>query len=301
MSVEDYQWPDFDFKLNSFNSTPKTSASAQDMLHKIEDFYSQKFNTPAYLFPSARAGLSAIFRFKNISRQHTLFAPKWSSHCVWDVISRYANPTSVHYPNIDLALVVHKWGYQFQTTLQDPSKIIHDSVDSIFTSYQLSLPSAEFEVLSLPKILGTFCGGIVFSKNKSFDQFMLQLRQNSSLGLATFQEKHKLDELKQTQIITTWQADEWRNFLLTEVATKRLEIVSKKLNIDYLSIGSERLPCNIPLEVSRHHFKKPEMLIKRQFNFSFKNEMDSFLPAYLLPIHIGISEERFQAMLRAIA
>ena len=114
----DYQWPESAFKKNFIKI-----ADDNVSLEYIEKYFSELINAQAYLFPSARSALSAILKFKNINRSHTLFAPKWSSHCVWDILARYGNPCSIYWCKngaIYLFCFVYEWtifiGYRKYST-----------------------------------------------------------------------------------------------------------------------------------------------------------------------------------------
>ncbi len=318
MIPKDYQWPDFSFKLASLANKSNLPSTTESQISHIEDFFCQKFNAPLFLFPSARSAISAVFQFIHMSRQHIVYAPMWSSHCVWDVISRYANPTCISSPHPDATLLVHKWGYEFITSCKDPSKVISDSVDSLFLSTKEILKGAKFEVISLPKTLGTFCGGILICKDKNFPDFLRNLRSQACADTAREQEQRKLAELRHGKNSEVWHMLEYKNFLLTPICleniscnlknyklatdliTSRVDRLRKKLNMDYLPFSNSRLPCIILLCENKHKISNKEMFMRRQFNFSFQNEVEQFSEALLLPLHIGISDDAFEGFFRNI-
>ncbi|OFZ16584.1 MAG: hypothetical protein A2X86_12370 [Bdellovibrionales bacterium GWA2_49_15] len=318
MTNRDYQWPEFHFRLASLAKKSQLPSGVESQIDKIESFFNIKFNARCFVFPSARSALSAIFQFKGLSRRHTIFAPKWSSHCVWDAISRYANPTCTFVPGIDMVLLVHKWGYTYKTKCHGPSKIISDSVDSVFSSSNEVLENSSFEIISLSKTLGAFCGGLVVCHDPNFANFARQLRTIASVDLASAQEHKKLAEVNNDANGSIWHSLEYKNFLLGAMGlenilnnlenftlaansiSSRIDRLTKKIKLDYLPFSNSRLPCVLPLLENKHKIRNKEMFMQRQFNFSFQNEEDQFSEALLIPVHLGISDDAFNAFLSNI-
>ena len=74
--------------------------------------------------------------------------------------------------NADCNIIVHKWGNTFKLLKTNNSKkqiLIDDSADSFpGAKYRPFENKSDYEILSLPKLIGSFCGGIVLTKNKNF-------------------------------------------------------------------------------------------------------------------------------------
>lgn len=309
--TRDYQWPEPSFKqsLIAINQDKFTQ-------NEIEDFFSDKFGYPCFLLPSARAALSAILRYKQINRSHRLYAPLWLSHCVWDVLARYGNPTTTPATDVDVNLCVHKWGYGVQTDLTH-SLVINDSVDSVFTDGQDLLQGADFEIISLPKTLGSIAGGLLVTRDPKVSAFIDTLRESSRVALARSQETMKLDAIHGTPALYSWEEHDWHNFIclkhtlnsvshclsyyqkISTQTSARLARVNEVIDLSYLNLSSHRLPCLVPIRSTRQ-FNKATSLLTRKFNFSLHNELDHFEDALLLPIHVGISEEEFAFFLNEI-
>ncbi|MFA5974930.1 MAG: putative PLP-dependent aminotransferase [Elusimicrobiota bacterium] len=118
------------------------------------------------LFPSARAGLSAIIETLQLGRSQKVGIPPFASHCVWNAVSWRADPVV---PSTDMPVsayvVYHQWGYTHRCSSE--TILIEDSADSLCLPGRPLFPNGgRFEILSLPKILGTLCGGVVFCRRQ---------------------------------------------------------------------------------------------------------------------------------------
>ena len=74
-------------------------------------------------------------------------------------------------------------------------KIIEDSVDSIILhKNDLFTNKGDFEIVSLPKIIGSISGGIIITKNKSFYEFAKK-EQDQNRKLGQYQSRRKFDDI----------------------------------------------------------------------------------------------------------
>ena len=163
----DYQWPYCEMKKKTISPEITGSVKNIGLYSKIESFFSELFQTHVILMPSGRSSISLLIKYFNINRRHIVFAPKWTSHCVWDMITRVANPTIDCSDKCDVIIAVHKWGSIEKLVKQYPAHIIEDSVDSIVTNYKSLFPNnGDFEIISLPKIIGSYTGGLILVKTK---------------------------------------------------------------------------------------------------------------------------------------
>ncbi len=305
----DYQWPAAILKQCS-----NTLVDEHASILYVEKYFSKLLNAQCYLFPSARSALSAVLKFNNINRNHTLFAPKWSSHCVWDVLARYGNPCALYSEGIDVILNVNKWGLTFTSNGASPLQI-NDSVDSIFTNGSDLLQNANYELISLPKTIGSFSGGLLVTNECDIGNFIIELREKSKLSLAKKQEELKIGINTEKNEDCSWQELDWQNFLLLEpslanishcmanyqmaqeIIQTRLKLVQNKINLEYLNLSDTRLPCLLPIKAKSSHTITSEKVMTRMFDFSQKNEGNNFETAQLLPLHIGISNDEFTEFL----
>jgi hypothetical protein len=103
------------------------------------------------LFPSARAGIGSILRFLKIDRSKEVFVNKWVSYCIFNTVGKYTNITT-NFKDPDLAIAVHKWGFEQIVPKIKGIKVIEDSVDSIIVDKKdLFVNKGDFEIFSLPK------------------------------------------------------------------------------------------------------------------------------------------------------
>ena len=265
------------------------------------------------LFPSARAGIASILRFLKIDRSNEVFVNKWVSHCIFNTVGRYTN-ISTRFKTPDVAIAVHKWGFKQMLPKKQNIKIIEDSVDSIILDKNdLFSNKGDFEIVSLPKIIGSISGGIIITKNTSFYEFAKKEQmQNRKLG--EYQSRRKFDDINKKKTFHTWLYHESTNTYLEYNALinikrnlKNFEINKKIINkrtkvlkssfkkIIYLS---KRLGPVIPIKyksIKNHNLMSKYFLLRRIH--SKKNKIATFKKVYLLPIHFKITEKSFKKYL----
>ena len=158
---------------------------------EIEDYISNELFQEKYpvVFSSARLGIKCILISLEISRGENVLIPKYSSHCLWNSIGSIANPTCVESENIS-AIVSYKKEYtHYKSKLnQINGEIIYDAVDTFFLMNSKILEDDEnYKVISLPKIIGSISGGVVFCKTQEQKNTLLNIRKNIQKGyLAPF-------------------------------------------------------------------------------------------------------------------
>ena len=163
----DYQWPYAEMDKKDISSEIKEFEKNVNLYSKIESFFSELFQTHVILMPSGRASISLLIKYFKTNRSHIVFAPKWTSHCVWDMITRFANPSIDCSEKCDTIIAVHKWGNIEKLSKQYAANIIEDSVDSLIINSKSLFPNnGDFEIISLPKIIGSYTGGLILVKNK---------------------------------------------------------------------------------------------------------------------------------------
>ncbi|MCP4322229.1 MAG: putative PLP-dependent aminotransferase [Alteromonadales bacterium] len=301
----DYQWPESPFKLTFIEHGEFSTSIAH-----IEQYFTKLLSARCFLFPSARSALSAVLSFENINRNHLLYAPKWSSHCVWDILARYGNPCASYSNNIDVTLNVNKWGLPFTNECKSFLQI-NDSVDSIFIKNDDLFHGSNYELISLPKTIGSFSGGLLVVKDATISDYIDNLRENSSVALSKSQQQLKVNMLTGHESVCSWEEFDWKNYTLQQLALSniaycmknyaraqeiikvRLKQVKNKIDLNYLNLSSSRLPCLLPIKQSPKIENSQKVIMKRMFNLSQKNEHSTFDSVNLLPLHIGISDQEF--------
>ena len=71
----------------------------------------------------------------------------------------------------------------------------------------------DFEILSMPKIIGSVCGGIVVTKNLNFYDFAKK-EQIKNKDLGQYQSRRKFEELNKKTTFHTWLYHESKNTFL---------------------------------------------------------------------------------------
>jgi len=314
MLDQDYQWPSS--SLNYFkNNNDFSSESVEKLINKIEDFFSQQYDCYVCLMPSGRSSISIILRYLNFTRSKTVFIPKWSSNCLYSSIGPYSN-VSTDLIDPDLILVNHKWGYGYQLH-QDYSKkiIIEDSVDTIhLDNSSLFQNNGIAEIISLPKIIGSFSGGLILTRDKKLSDYIHSVQQsNLELGISQSKKKrldgkskndwdyheHLNTSLDLTGLVNI--VNHMKNlFININIITNRRRAILEKF-ID-IKIDSKRLGPVIVFPKSKYKILGSEdNFMLRQFNYSLQIEdAYSYQSSYLLPVHFGLLDKQFESLLDAI-
>lgn len=118
------------------------------------------------LFSSARAGLSAVLEHLGLNRPKLVWCPPYSSHCVFDAISRVATPTTLTGEAPDAALIYHQWGHVHRHRFPAATPLIEDAVDTLILPGSSPFAAdGRFALWSLPKVVGSLWGGVVFCRH----------------------------------------------------------------------------------------------------------------------------------------
>jgi putative PLP-dependent aminotransferase (TIGR04422 family) len=314
--MTDNQWPSPYTNFKRYDSSLSETNNV-GLTRSIESFFEDKFNVDAVLTPSARAAIALIVRYKGINRSHRVFVSKWSSHCMFNTIGAFSNPTVDFVGIPDVIIVNHKWGYPvYLENKYEDSLLLEDSVDSIFLSSKALFPNnSEFEFISLPKVIGSFSGGIVFSKDKEFTNYArAQQKENTALGKE--QSRIKSVPPSRTRNFDTWLYHEsWNTahdansltnifdnlcFLQDnkEIILRRLEIVSEQysLNIEL----NYRVGPVVVLPVDDYKLLKSNNILRRAYLVSPFVEEQLYKDVYVLPLHFGIRDELFLELMKSI-
>ena len=316
MKTLDYQWPS-SFVKNTMHDNNFSNESIGDVIGRIEDFFSHYYDCHACLMPSGRSSISILLRYLNFDRSKTIFISKWSSHCLYSCIGPYSN-ISTDFVDPDLILVNHKWGYKSYLHQNFTEKvIIEDSVDTIHLDRSSLLQNNGIaEIISLPKIIGSFSGGLVLTRDENVSNYIRNAQQEN-VELGRTQSKKKYNSVFNIKNEYGWEYCEHMNTSLDIIALKDIENSMKNLykNINIIShrreivlkkfknivIDSKRLGPVIVFPMSSYKIlSKESSFMVRKFNYSVKTNSDYYESSYLLPVHFAISNEYFQSLLDAI-
>lgn len=313
----DYQWPSVSLPLAAGSATD--SAEEVRATQRIEAFFSARHGVTATLLPSGRAAIAALLDFLGASRAHVVFAPRWSSHCVWDVIGRVANPTISFEPQPDFILAVHKWGYCSALATSHPGALIEDSADSLIRGKRGLFPLAgKFEIISLPKLIGSYAGGIVLSRDAAFHEFVSGGRERgrwlaeiqSALkrkrlegGLLPGESDHALEALNRALCGPDLQDIERRlpglDINATVISRRLPEVLAR-----FAGVGpdpsNDRLPPLYPVPVRTHDSRMRGRVMIRHFDLLRTLDQPRYEPCWLVPLHFGVDESAFRGILESI-
>lgn len=149
----------------------------------VESLFSVLFpNSYPVLFSSARAGITGIFEWLKLGREDRVWLPPYSSHCLLDAVSRFATPTSdLKEQELKTILIYHQWGYLHPCATS--AVLIEDSADTFCLPQAPLFPNnGRFELFSLPKIIGSAAGGLVFCRTQTDAEGLRELREARPQG-----------------------------------------------------------------------------------------------------------------------
>ncbi len=308
--IKDYQWPSFFISSRQKYLLNLEKKDNTKLINTIESYFENYYGYKIILFPSARAGIASILRFLKIDRSNEVFVNRWVSHCIFNTVGRYSNITTV-FKKPDVTLAVHKWGIKQIITNKETSIIIEDSVDSIIVEKNELFPNnSEFELVSLPKIIGSVSGGIIITKNANFYEFAKKEQfQNKELG--KYQSRRKFDDVNKKKSFDTWLYHESTNTYLEYNSLSNIQKCLKnfKSNLNFISkrqkyfkekfngliFKIDRLGPVIPIKynlIKDHELMKEHFLLRNIHKNKY--QIEAFTKVYLLPVHFKITPKKFE-------
>lgn len=294
-------------------------AQERELYAYIEDFFQRRLGAPVTLMPSGRAALAALLDHLGASRADLVFAPRWSSSCVWNAIGSVANPTTVLRPAPDYTLAVHKWGWRSAARGLHGSRVIEDSVDSVFLNGNDLFPlGGRYEIISLPKTIGSYCGGLVISLDASFRRAALAARRKGGpLGRQLSELKHRLylGQLRSAPVLDTLELcnrtldlNALRHIsACLPLLDRNCETIARRLarlKTDFDAPATHtlrgRLPVVYPVRACRHSAGPRPLLQSRHFDFSRRLDLGHFEECWVLPLHFGVGDAEFERLLTSL-
>jgi putative PLP-dependent aminotransferase (TIGR04422 family) len=289
-----------------------SSSSARE----IEDGLNRKFPTAdAVLFSSARAGFTAILQALRLGRSDLVWCPAFSSRCVWEAAAQVATPTPIADPAVKAVLVYHQWGFVHSHAWDADVPVIEDSVDSLLLPGANVFPAGgRFALWSLPKVLATAFGGIVFCRHIEDAATLRHIRDER--GVSRLQACLRLASASNARASVYWNGAEsvqggLPGFALAQILTavrrleatihERLEVLaSLSPRLAELTRASGRIPSNLPLsptsEISRRWTMGGEFTAGlRHFNVTLRVPAGSWCRVAPLPLHIDVTSRALAA------
>jgi putative PLP-dependent aminotransferase (TIGR04422 family) len=310
----DLQWPCGLLPVPLFIADDNESLRLE-LRDRVECWLSKYWQTNCMVMPSGRAAISLVLRYLDIGRGHTVFAPRWSSHCVWDVLGRFGNPTCVCPQNADVVLAVHKYARPTHYRSASGPTVIEDACDALLPRGKIAFPNdGRFGVVSLPKVAGTWTGGVLAIRDEADAVRLRRMRAGIPYnGISRIQgEKRWLSAKGKLRRCEDWAACEYANvhpdltslqFLhgnLQWALEANARTISKRLKAllnSPLTAAAERcletgwLPPVLPVEEMKN-MQYP--LLKRHLSLSDDGNDPAFRPCYLIPLHFGVDDPHFE-------
>lgn len=129
------------------------------------------------LFSSARAGLRCVLEHLGLARPDLVWCPPFSSHCVFDAVSRVATPVTLPVTAPAAALVYHQWGHVHRHEFSSATVIIEDAVDTLLAPGASPFAcGGRFALWSLPKVIASPWGGVVFCQQREDADALRRMR-----------------------------------------------------------------------------------------------------------------------------
>ncbi|WP_216169881.1 putative PLP-dependent aminotransferase [Polynucleobacter bastaniensis] len=260
MKIEHFLWP----KSNLFNVIK--SLFCTKSIEKVEARLHEMFPSGyPVLFSSGRAALSAALLQSNVSRKDFVGVFSYASHCVLDTISRVSTPLSGPYAKKEnLRVVYHQWGFVQEVDL--PENTIEDCVDTLCKIGTKLFPGGgSFEIWSLPKILGTTSGGVLWCRTEKSALIAQKLRDNRGGGVFLWSLRlfgkvalgahlcwegiePNMGGISKSQVSEIFSGiKNWEK--IVSMRQKNLEILWPYA-LSWLPKPVDRLPCAIPIQSS---------------------------------------------------
>ena len=312
----DYQWPSYFTKPESYLGS-SSQQEREKYSKEISEYFEKKWEVPVVVVPSGRAALSLIFKRFGLGRGHRVYAPMWSSFCVWSSIARYANPTCDFRSDLDGVITVHKFGRVHKLSQTHEGLLIEDSCDSVCLGKEALFPNGgPFEVFSLPKIMGAYSGGLIAVKEKrDYDSLIEAQGEFSSINDLQGKLKFEMAMEAAPQLID-WETNEFRNFHLDLTGLKTLsdnlrnfesnsQVIRERLALlkdrvpDIFADSGFRMRLPPALSIEEQFINKEGQSVLRELHIEVKSQIDQpqFEKRFILPLHFGISDSTFESLM----
>jgi putative PLP-dependent aminotransferase (TIGR04422 family) len=301
-------WP----RAQNFKFDKNIKNFPSSKLDKIENFFKKKYNSKyCVLTSSARVGLILVLKFKKFDRSKIVNVPKWSSHCIYDAIGSITNISCQKNFRQDCTIIFHQLGRTFK--FKSDNIIIDDSADSLPNENFIPYINSNFvEIISIPKIIGSFCGGLILTNSKNLYNFTKNLQKNY-LELSRQQSYKKFICILKEKKNFEWHYKESQNYSVDENTilnvydnlknfdlNKKLinERKNKYFNIKKISLDKYRIgPCLI----INYKKKNDHLLEVRRLNNSNSRNIEKFSKFNVLPLHFTITDNELEKKIYEIS
>jgi len=292
-------------------------ATRYSAISEIEEHFSAMFSGGIpVLFSSGRAALVHALLIGGYGRGDKVGVFPFASHCVVDAVSRVATPAEIG-TGTQLNVIFQQWGFiqHHDLSLID----IEDCVDSLLVPGGRLFPGGGgFELWSLPKIVGTTGGGVLWCRS-----------EDTALALRHLRDKRKAASLlwilrllgmDSALLHAFWEGAEASHgrpsrlqageiLVAIKIWKEIVEDRQKKLDLlwpmapKWLTRPVDRLPSVVPVELSKgadggklalQTGMSAGQRMMEKYNVSGTLDLVRVLP---IPIHQGISYTRIGQVL----
>jgi len=315
--AEYHHWPTVD-TTSEWRDQPLDDAARRETRGHIESFFADRLGRPALLVPSARAGLALLLAHHGVQRGDDVFAPRWSAHCLWDVISRTATPRSRLGPGADVVVAVHQWAQIHDATETGDALVIEDSVDSLLTDGETLFPNdGRYELLSLPKLIGSYTGGIVLfrderdaravrgalSPDRALGRHQSRLRHRETRGLDTGYQRwadreHANRWLDGNALQNIESCLPYYEYNAETIRSRLDSVENRSVPSPALDDSPSRLPPVAPFVTDTGD--TDGTLMCRHLNVARTLANPTYEETVLVPLHFGVTESFFERTLSLV-
>ena len=294
------------FKFNKYKKK-----ADKHKIDYIENFFKKKYNSKyCVLTSSARVGIILALKYKKFDRSKIFNIPVWSSHCLYNSIGYVSNITCKG-NDMDGALLVHHLGQSFQVKSKKIF-LIDDSSDSLpEKEFKACINSTLLEVISLPKIIGSYCGGLVLTNNYNF-YYYLKTHQMEGAELANLQSQKKYNCLVLKKKNFEWHYSELENYGMDHNTCENIFENLKNFEINLLLLkkrkqlflkyvnGTDKYRVG-PCIIMQYKEKNEKIFESYHINVKKKLEKQIYLKRHILPLHFSITDKEIEKKLNALS
>jgi putative PLP-dependent aminotransferase (TIGR04422 family) len=265
------------------------------------------------LFSSARAGLTALLNVLELSRPSLVWVPPFSSHCVLDAVAHFATPVTLQPAKDPLAaaLVYHQWGHVHTHDFSGGVRIIEDCVDTLLVPGSSPFAAGgEFALWSLPKVLGTLAGGVIFCRSPAAADELRRIR--IARGESALQALLRAGAKVSQTASAYWNGAEALSGGLVEPLRRQIfrrigelnRVVDERLNsLEVISVMLRlhcekrgRLPSNLPMCIPtgwERVWGAGKLITSglRSFNSNMRSPSVAWTKVAPLPVHLQMRSE----------
>lgn len=323
MVEELFIWPEPRRGIRAKEIIKSLIISDSSLEEKIEDYMCERFRgANAVLLSSGRSALNYILEYLKVTRNDVTAVFPYASQCVLGVLSHHGSIAQNSGGKINsngriINLLYNQWGYKGHPKIE--SKIlIEDSVDSLYQLGSKILRSnGKFEIWSLPKILGTSSGSILWCKNEETAKEIKTIRNQRKKAVVQWflrEVSYKYPSIypfwnmmeRKSGAITTSQCEEIWSALkkwdqLIEDRESKINLFLK-YEYNYPRFKNECYGPVIPILLDKNNenidISKLGLATGRRKFFGITEETkDDIFESLPIPIHQGVTIERIKSIL----